>query len=283
MRRPLLVLDGDALMHRVYHALPPVRGTGGRPVNALLGFANLLTTYVDDLGPRAVAVGLDSREPSYRTALYPGYQAQRDPFEPAIVEQLDELQTFMAAFAVPVVRIAAFEADDVCATLVRREEAAGGSCQVVTHDRDAFQLVSERTVVLRPGGREGLELVDRAGVVARYGVLPEQVPDLIALRGDPSDNLPGARGIGQKGAAELLQRYGDLEGVIEHADELSPGRRAAIVDAAPLLRDFRAIATMRGDLAVEPPPDGLPDWAGGAAEARRRGITRLAERLASRA
>jgi DNA polymerase-1 len=281
---PLLIVDGDSLMHRAYHAMPPVEGAAGRPVNALLGFANMLFTVYDAIAPRAIAVALDSRERGYRNELVPGYQGQRDPFDDAIVEQLDELPAFLAAFGIPAPRVRGFEADDVLATLARLEEERGGDAVVLTSDRDAYQVVSERVHVLRPAkGVVELERVDPQGVVERYGVLPGQVPDLIALRGDPSDNLPGARGIGAKTAAALLLRHGDLEGVLDHASGQAPARRAALEEHGDELRRFLAVATMRRDLDVALPPDHVPDWRGGAAEARRRGMDALASRLEARA
>ena len=282
---PLLVVDADSLMHRAYHAMPPVKGAGGRPVGALLGFTNMLLIAWDANPSRAVATCLDSREPGYRSRLHPPYQGQRDPFDAAIIEQLDDLPAFMGAFGIYAPKVSPHEADDLLATLVDREEARGGSALVLTSDRDAFQLVSDRTIVLRPGGAgKELERVDRAGVVARYGVIPEQVVDLIALRWDPSDNIPGARGIGSKTAASLLQRHGDLDGVIAAASGMTETRRSAIADHVDELKLYQRVASMdRAVAAVEPPADGEPDWLGGAAAARERGIDRLAERLEERA
>jgi DNA polymerase-1 len=258
---PLLVVDGDSL----------------------LGLLNMLFTVWDAEQPRAVAVALDSRVPGPRNELWPAYQGQRDAFDPLLVEQLDGTAELLAAFGIPAPRIAPHEADDLLAALVDREEAAGGTCLVLTSDRDAYQLVSPAVTVLRPttGVRE-LERVDVDGVVSRYGVEPRQVPDLIALRGDPSDNIPGAKGIGAKTAAELLREHDDLEGVIAAAMTLSPARRTAILDAADRLRDFLRIATMERDLPVERPPDHVPDWRAGAAACRARGLDRLAERLEER-
>ncbi len=273
MTSPLLVVDADAMMHRAYHAMPPVKGAGGRPVAALLGFTNMLVTIWDALRPRAVAVGIDSREPGYRNALVPGYQAQRDPFDDAIVEQLEDLQAYLTEFGILAARVPAYEADDCIATFATREEARGGDAIVLTHDRDAYQLCSGHVTIVRPiKGVYETERVDPAGVVERYGVLPEQVPDLIALRGDPSDNIPGARGIGAKTAARLLKAHGDLDGVLAARPDLP----------AEELRRYRDVATMRRDLEIEPPPDGEPDWHAGADAARARGIDRLADRLAAR-
>jgi DNA polymerase-1 len=280
---PLLVVDGDSLLHRAHHALPPIAAPDGRPVSALLGLLNMLFQIWDDERPRAVAVALDSREPGPRNELWPDYQAQRDPFDPGLVEQLDRAPELLAAFGIPAPRQSPHEADDLLAALATLEEAAGGTALVLTSDRDAFQLVSPAVTVLRPtSGTRELERVDIAGVIERYGVEPRQVPDLIALRGDPSDNIPGARGIGQKTAAELLRAHGDLEGVIAAAMTLSPARRTAILDAVELLRYFRTIATMVRDLPVERPPDHEPDWEAGAEKCRELGLLRLADRLEER-
>ena len=177
-----------------------------------------------------------------------------------------------------------WEADDVCATLATLEEATNGTSLVLTHDRDAYQLASKQTTVVRPvSGVTEVEYVDPDGVIERYGVRPDQVPDLIALRGDPSDNIPGAKGIGAKTAAELLQRYGDLEGVIAHAGDLTPARSRAVADAADELRTFKVIATMQRALPIELPASAEPDWAAGAEACDAAGMGRLAVRLAARA
>jgi DNA polymerase I len=196
--RPLLVVDGDSLLHRAFHALPPLTGTDGRPVSAVLGLMNMLFQVYDTEEPRAIAVALDSRVPGPRNELWPAYQGQRDEFDPALVRQLDETAELLGTFGIPAPKVPPHEADDVLATIATLEEAAGGTALVLTSDRDAFQLVSEQVTVLRPaGGGQDLERVGVEGVHERYGVRPEQVPDLIALRGDPSVNIPGARGIGQ--------------------------------------------------------------------------------------
>ncbi len=280
---PLLIVDGDALAHRAYHALPPLTGSTGRPIGLLQGTISMLAAAWDLFAPRALAVAFDCRLPSPRHEAWPAYQGQREDFAPDLVEQLDLLPGLVRAFGVAALTAPPWEADDVCATLVALEEAAGGTALVVTHDRDAFQLASERTSVVRPlSGMSEVEVVDPAGVVDRYGVGPGLVPDLIALRGDPSDNLPGAKGIGQKTAADLLARYGGLDEVILHADELTPAKARAVAESATDLRVFREIATMRRDLPLERPLSGEPDWAAGAAACAAAGIGRLAERLAAR-
>jgi len=276
---PLLVIDGDSLGHRAYHAMPHVEGAGGRPVGLLVGFANFLLATWRSTQPRAVIVCLDTRVPSYRHELLPGYQGQRDRFADDLCEQLDRMPEMTEAFGFAAAKVVPYEADDLLATAVTQEEARGGGALVVSSDRDTYQLVSDVTATLHLRPRGEFERVDRAGVRERYGIEPEQVPDLIALRGDPSDNIPGARGIGQKTAAELLRRYGDLEGVIAHADELSPRQRLAVEGSADELRRYVDVATMRRDVAMTIPddaslaPDSAAEWC------RAAGMLGLARRL----
>jgi DNA polymerase I len=281
-RRPLLVVDGDSLAHRAYHALPPIKGAGGRPVNALVGFANVLLQLWDTEQPRAVLAGWDTyKAPLYRHDLRPGYQGGRPDFDPEIVEQLGRLPGLVAALGGRNAKAAGYEADDFLATAVRLEQAAGGTALVLTSDRDAYQLVSDAVTVLAPqtGGKPPLR-IGPGQVVERYGVQPAQVPDFIALRGDPSDNLPGAPGIGPKTAAALLAEHGTLENLLANADRLTQ-RQAAALREHDLLT-FRRVATMDDHAPVELPADAGLDAAGGAAFAREIGAGRLAERLDER-
>jgi DNA polymerase-1 len=277
---PLLVIDADSLGHRAYHAMTAVEGAGGRPVGLLLGFANALLATWRTTEPRAVIVCLDARTPSYRHDLLPAYQGQRDPFADDLCEQLDRIPEMAEAFGFAAVKLGPWEADDLLATSVALEEAHGGGALVVSGDRDTYQLVSDVTATLHPRPRGELEKVDRAGVRDRYGVEPEQVTALIALRGDPSDNIPGARGIGQKTAAELLRRYGDLEGVIAHAGELTPRQRQSVEDSADDLRRYLAVATMRRDLPIEIPADGGLDPESASQWCAEAGMLGLSKRLA---
>jgi DNA polymerase-1 len=278
---PLLVIDGDSLGHRAYHAMPEVEGAGGRPVGLLVGFANALLATWRTTQPRAVLVCLDARTPSYRHELLPAYQGRRDPFADDLCEQLDRLGDLAEAFGFAAARVLPYEADDLLATAVTLEEARGGEALVVSGDRDMYQLVSEATAVLHPRPRGVLERVDRAGVRERYGIEPEQVTALIALRGDPSDNIPGAPGIGQKTAAELLRRYGDLEGVIAHAVELTPRLRLSVEASADDLRRYLEVAAMRRDVPIAIPADGALDPESAAHWCREAGMTGLATRLTS--
>ena len=229
---PLLVIDGDSLGHRAYHAMPPVEGAGGRPVGLLLGFANfLLATLALDAAARGAGLPRRARAvvPPRAAAGLPG------PARPVRRRPLRAARPHAGAGRGVRLRRGQGRRRTRPTTCSPRrstpEEARGGGALVVSSDRDTYQLVSDVTATLHPVRAGELERVDRAGVRERYGIEPEQVPDLIALRGDPSDNIPGARGIGQKTAAELLRRYGDLEGVIAHAAELTPRQRLAIEGA----------------------------------------------------
>ena len=278
---PLLVIDGDSLGHRAYHAMPDVGGAGGRPVGLLVGFANALLATWRSTEPRAVLVCMDARTPSYRHELLPAYQGKRDPFADDLCEQLDRIPALAEAFGFAAAKVEPYEADDLLATAVTLEEAAGGGALVVSGDRDMYQLVSDVTAVLHPRPRSVLERVDRAGVRERYGIEPEQVTSLIALRGDPSDNIPGARGIGQKTAAELLGRYGDLEGVIAHAADLTPRQRDSVAGSADDLRRYLDVAAMRRDAPIAVPDDAGLDADSAARWCTEAGMLGLASRLTS--
>jgi DNA polymerase-1 len=282
-RAPLLVIDGDSIGHRAYHAMPPVPDEQGRPSGLLLGVANVIVSTYELVRPRALLLALDSRERSYRHELLPGYQGQRPPFPSDLTEQLDALPELAEAFGFVSAKLSPFEADDLLASGVEVELARGGTAVVMTSDRDAYQLVSDRSTVLVPSrGGKPPERVDEAGVLERYGVRASQVPELIALRGDPSDAIPGAKGIGAVSAADLLRRYETLEGVIEHAAELTPRQRASVTGAADDLRGYLQVATMRRDLPVPELPDSELDAERAARFAESRGLGQLARRLRAR-
>jgi DNA polymerase-1 len=268
----LLAVDGDSFAHRAYHALPKsIVRAGGRPGGALVGFTNMLLRLWQAERPRAVVVGWDSLgEPTYRHVELQGYQAGRE-FDDALLEQLDLLPELVAATGIVCGKAPGYEADDFLAAAVRAEEARGGTALVATSDRDAFQLASPRTTILQPTrGVSEIARVGPAEVRERYGVEPEQVADFIALRGDPSDRIPGARGVGPKTAADLLRQYGSLEALLE------AGRFSA---EAERLQLYRRVATLDADAPLPPVDDREPDWRVGGAKARELGLERLAERL----
>lgn len=270
-RRPLLVIDGDSFAHRSYHALPKtIRRAGNGGGGAIVGFANFLLRLFEAERPRAVLVGWDTlNAPTYRQRLFPGYQGGRQ-FDDELVEQLDLLPEFVAACGFQNAKAAGYEADDFLAAAAAREERARGTALVASGDRDAFQLASAATAILHPVKAGEMARIGPAEVRERYGVDPKQVPDFIALRGDPSDKLPGAKGVGPKGAATLLQRYGTLE------QALSEERLRAQADD---LRLYKRIATMDASAPIPELPDQAPTWQRAAALARKWELKRLAERL----
>jgi DNA polymerase I len=270
--KPLLIVDGDSFAHRYFHApFGSVKRADGSDGKLLDGVGNLLIRLWQEESPRAVLVGWDTLTvPTYRHEALPGYQAGRE-FAPSLLEQLDLAPQLVEAMGFAAAKGAGYEADDFLAAAVEAEEARGGTALVASGDRDTFQLVGERTSVLQPQKGGGpLTRIGPAEVRERYGVEPAQVPDFIALRGDPSDKIPGARGVGAKTAADLLKQYGSLEAALE------AGRFAAEADA---LRLYRRIAQMDRAAPLPPLDDQEPTWGRAAALAGEWGLTRLATRL----
>jgi len=272
MSRPLLVIDGDSFAHRAFHGLPKtIRRRGDKGGGAIVGFANFLLRLYAGEQPRAVIVGWDTLDaPTYRHEAFADYQSGRQ-FDPELVDQLEVLPQLVAACGFANAKAPGYEADDFLAAAVAAEEARGGTAVVASGDRDTFQLASERTTILQPVRAGEMARIGPAEVRERYGVEPRQVPDFIALRGDPSDKLPGARGIGPKGAASLLRKYGSLE------EALAKGRFPAQAEA---LRTYRRIATMDASAPLPALGDQTPTWAKAAALAQEWELIRLADRLA---
>jgi DNA polymerase-1 len=282
MSGPLLAVDGPFILYRSFYALPQsIVGVERRPVNALLGAVNLLLRVATDRSPRAVVVCFGAEAAAYRVEAYAGYHADRPPVPEGLEWQIDVAPELFAAFGWSSQSAPALEADDVLHSLAQVESTAGGRTDILTGDRDMYQCASALVTVLylKMGGA-GVQEVDPAEVEQRYGIPPSLVPDFIALRGDPSDGLPGAPGIGAKTAADLLLRHGSLEAAIEHADQERPRIAAALRDGGAELRRFRDIATLRA-VEVERPADHATDVVGGAEAARRYGMRKLAERLGS--
>ena len=271
MTRPLLVIDGDNFAHRSYHALPKsIRRKGNRGGGAIVGFSNFLLNLYAGERPRAVLVGWDTLgAPTYRQELFPAYQGGRQ-FDEELVEQLDILPELVAACGFANAKAAGYEADDFLAAAAAAEEGRGGHALVASGDRDAYQLASGRTLILHPVRAGEMARIGPAEVRERYGVEPKQVPDFIALRGDPSDRLPGAKGVGPKGAAALLRKYATLE------DAFADGQLAGQADQ---LRMYRRIATMDAAAALPALDDQLPSWGKAAELAREWELNRLAQRL----
>ncbi len=280
-----MVVDTPSLMYRGFFALPSsIKGADGRPVNALLGTANLILREVAVHDPRAVVLCWGEEAADYRVEALPQYHADRPEMPDDLTHQWERAPALFAAFGWTSLHAVGLEADDLIGSLVQAETEAGGTSLIFSSDRDMYQCVNEQVSVLAPGGKDGATLIDVDGVRERYGIEPAQVTDLIALRGDPSDGIPGAKGVGAKGAAEMLAAHGTLERLIELAQGdtkaagIKPRAAVALRDQADELRSFKDIATLR-PVDVERPADAPLDRAGASAAAREMGMNRLAERL----
>jgi DNA polymerase I len=271
LTRPLLVIDGDSFAHRAYHAVPKtIRRAGNKGAGAIVGFANFLLKLYESEQPRAVLVGWDTLDaPTYRHKALEGYQAGRR-FDDELLEQLNVLPDFVAACGFASAKAPGYEADDFLAAAATQEEQEGGTVIVATGDRDAYQLASEATTILQPVRAGEMARIGPAEVRERYGVDPDQVPDFIALRGDASDRIPGAKGIGEKGAASILGKYGSLENAI------AAGR---FPTQAGKLRLYRSIAAMDRSAPLPALLDQRPSWHEAAAFAGDWHLNKLAERL----
>ncbi|HEY1276733.1 MAG TPA: 5'-3' exonuclease H3TH domain-containing protein [Thermoleophilaceae bacterium] len=280
-RAPLLAVDAPSMLFRAFYALPAsITDDKGQPVNALLGTANLILRELDEHGPRAVVLCFGPDAADYRVELFDGYHADRPDVPDELSPQFADCGDFFGAFGWTVAVSDTLEADDLLGSFARREADAGGTALVMTGDRDMFQCVGDRVKVLYVRtGSQGAEVVDPDDVKRRYGIGPELVPDFIALRGDPSDGIPGAKGIGEKTAADLLRRHGSLEATLDAAvRETKPSVRGALIDGREDLLRYKEIATLR-DVDVELPDDRPTDWRSAAAAAKERGMNRLAARL----
>jgi 5'-3' exonuclease len=281
---PLLLADTPWLLYRSFFALPKsIVGADGQPVNALLGTVNALLTVLQARPSRAVAACFGAEEATYRVELYPGYHAQRDPMPPELASQWGRAPALLESLGWTVCDAGDLEADDAMFSHARAEVAAGGEALLLTADRDLFQAVGERVAIVELAKGSVAGEIGPAQVRDRYhGIGPGLVPDLIALRGDPSDGMPGAPGVGVKTAAELLLRHETLEGVLAAAtaddNDMRPRIAASLREHAELLRAFKEIATLVL-IDVQRPPDRATDYAGGALAAGELGMRQLATRL----
>src|SRR3984957_8542054 len=252
----LFLIDGNSLAYRAFFALPESIATStGVPTNAIFGFASMLVKILTDYGPKATVVVWD-RGDTGRRELYAEYKAQRTSRPDLLKEQWPALEPLVEAFGYKNLGVEGYEADDVIASIVERARQADPPIpvMVVTGDRDAYQLVDDGTVKIMTTSRgiTDTKVYDREGVIERYGIPPELVPDFIGLKGDTSDNIPGVPGIGDKTAAELLQRFGSLESVLEHVDDISGAKRKQnLIEHAEDARVSKQPATAKRTIPLE--------------------------------
>ncbi len=249
MPKPLLVLfDGNGLIHRAFHALPPLTvSKTGEMVGAVYGFAQMLMKVINELKPTHYAIAFDKAAPTFRHQLFDQYKAQRPRTPEELVNQLGRVRQLVEAFRIPIFEIDGYEADDVLGTLSYQASEKGIDTVIVTGDADAMQLVSPRVSVLYPKPRGSFSdtmRYDETAVSQKYGVKPEHIADFKALKGDPSDNIPGVRGIGEKTAVKLIQQFGSIDQIYAHIDEIKPPKLQA------LLKENEAVARQSKELAT---------------------------------
>ncbi|MHB1017215.1 MAG: DNA polymerase I [Coriobacteriia bacterium] len=251
--RTIAVVDGNSLLHRAFHGLPPsMTAPDGRPTNAVFGFMSMLFKMVTDLGPDGVVVAFDRGKPAFRTEALAQYKIQRPPTDPDLRVQFPMIKELLGALAIPIVEVDGWEGDDILGTLAVRGSAEDMRVLLITGDKDALQLVDENVrVVSTKKGITDIFVYDHEAVVERYGVTPGQVPDFLGLKGDPSDNIPGIPGVGEKTAAKLLQQYGTLEAVLEHADEIKGKLGENVRENVESALASRVVATIRCDVPVD--------------------------------
>jgi DNA polymerase-1 len=254
--KPLLVLfDGNGLIHRAFHALPPftVRKTG-ETVGAVYGFTSILLKAINDLKPTNYAVAFDRKAPTFRHLMYADYKATRPETPAELAGQFGRVRELVRAFDIPIFEMDGFEADDILGTLSKQAAAQGMDTVIVTGDADMMQLVTDKTKVLYPKPRGSFgdaDLYDAAAVLAKYEIGPEHIADYKALKGDPSDNIPGVRGIGEKTAVKLIQQFGSIEQIYQHLDEVTPPKLQALLrENTEVARQSKILTTIVTDAPV---------------------------------
>ncbi|MHB1487610.1 MAG: 5'-3' exonuclease, partial [Acidimicrobiales bacterium] len=249
-----LLLDGNSLAYRAFFALPPDMATAsGQVTNAVYGFTSMLVNLIKDHHPDGLAVALDLPTPTFRHEMTPDYKAGRASTPDVLIQQMGIIRQVLDTLAVPVFAVEGYEADDVLATLASRLRDQADDVVVVTGDRDAYQLVEDPyvKVLYNRRGVSDYALYDEAGIVERTGVRPSQYPQYAALRGDPSDNLAGVPGVGEKTAARLINDYGDIDGIYAHLDQATPKLRVALVENEELVRHNALMTPLVRDVALD--------------------------------
>ncbi len=252
-KRTLAVIDGNSLLHRAFHGLPPtMTAPDGRPTNAVFGFTSMLVKMAADLKPDAVVVAFDRGKPAFRTEALAVYKVHRPPTADELKVQFPMVKDVITALGVPIVEVDGWEGDDILGTLAVRGAAAGMHVLLVTGDKDALQLVNDDVqVVSTKKGITDIFIYDTDAVIDRYGIGPGQVTDFLGLKGDTSDNIPGVPGIGEKTAAKLLQEYGTLDAVLEHAGEIKGKLGENLREHVGSALASRVVATIRCDVPFE--------------------------------
>ncbi len=257
----LVLIDGNAILHRAYHAMPPLTTKKGEPVGAVHGFISMLLRVIQDLKPTHIAVAFDRKEPTFRHEEYEPYQAHRPEMDKDLVPQFDKAKEVVKTFGIPIYDKVGFEADDVIGTLAKQAEKKVEEVIIVTGDRDILQLVSDRTKVYLPiRGLSEAKLMGEKEVVEKMGVEPSQIDDYKALVGDPSDNYPGVPGIGPKTAAKLLSEYRTLRDIYQNLEKIPAPIAAKLEKGRELAKISQRLAEIVTDVPVKLDLKDADDW-----------------------
>ncbi|MBI2634898.1 hypothetical protein HYW82_04505 [Candidatus Peregrinibacteria bacterium] len=252
MSRKIVLIDGNAIIHRAFHALPPFKTSKGELVNAVYGFASVLLNILKKENPDYIAVAFDLKKKTFRHEEYKEYKATRVKAPDELYEQIPRIKELVRAFQIPIFEMEGYEADDILGTLSRQAEKKGLIVHIVTGDLDTLQLVSGKTQVaaLMQKFSEPV-LYDIPKVMGRYGLTPSQIPDMKGLQGDPSDNLKGVQGIGPKTAKDLLQKYGTIENIYKNLEEIKGGVHDKLEKDKESAFLSRRLATIITDMPIE--------------------------------
>jgi len=250
--KKLILIDGNAIFHRAFHALPLLTNSKNEHTNAILGFIRMLFDVIRNEKPDYVAIAFDHKEKTFRHIEYTEYKANRSAPPPELYPQMPRLKELLKAFNFAVFEMQGFEADDIIGTLSLQAEANPDLQTIIlTGDKDAFQLITNHTFVMTPKmGFSVVKIYDQAGVKEAMGVTPEQIIDYKALRGDSSDNIPGVKGIGEKQAVEMLAKFGTLENIYNHLDELTESQRKKMEESRDIALMSKKLATIIRDMPI---------------------------------
>jgi DNA polymerase-1 len=254
----LVLIDGNAILHRAFHAMPPLTTKGGEPINAVYGLISMFLRVVQDLKPDSIAVAFDEKEPTFRQKEFKSYQAQRPPLADELSSQFGKAREFFEAAGVPVYSKPGYEADDVIGTIA---DKAKEDVVVVTGDRDMLQLINSKVKLYMPVvGLSNAKLYDAEAAKERMGVPPSEIPDYKALVGDPSDNYPGVAGIGPVTAEKLLEKYGSIDKIYAHLQDIDPKVRQKLEVNKDNAKLFLRLATIVKDVPINADFEEMEKW-----------------------
>jgi DNA polymerase-1 len=254
----LVLIDGNAILHRAFHAMPPLTTGSGEPINAVYGLVSMFLRVIKDLKPDAIAVAFDEKEPTFRHKEFKEYQSQRPPTADELSSQFGKAREFFEAAGVPVYSKPGYEADDVIGTIV---DKAKEDVVVVTGDRDMLQLINSKVKLYMPvAGLSNAKLYDAEAAEERMGVPPSQIPDYKALVGDPSDNYPGVAGIGPVTAEKLLEKYGSIDKIYAHLQDIDPNVRQKLEVNKDNAKLFLRLATIVCDVPINADFEEMKKW-----------------------